>query len=737
KVIDTAKIRTIDQIFSILSDTLTCQGDTVTITCTSNPEFTYQWKPISKIVSGGTNNIVKMIIDYSGYYNIEIRDNSGCLFKDSIKINTIEHDFDIFADTFVCIGDTTTIRSTNNPQLVLQWSPLSHIISGANSSLLKVRIDTTKYFVVQITDNLGCKTKDSIKISTLENSFQLVKLDTFICLGDTFQIIAPADPDLSYVWSPVSEIVSGFNTSSPKIRVDKKKQIYLLVNDTSGCFARDTFEFTPIQNFMFLRADTTKCDNDTLKVHTLYDAQFKYAWSPASGILSGGTTHQPIFNLKQSQFVQLTITDNSGCKVRDSIFVSIRPTDVNFVVDTFICPNDTVLIQAPFYVGATYSWTPIANIVSGVNSSAALISAVVNTYFRVNIADTQFCNINDSVMIRIINNENLNFINQDTSWCRGDTIQLRVTDIPGVTYNWNPNQFIVSGNNTSSPRALIKQNTRFVVAITDSKKGCKAADTIDIKIDTNSLKIGGKNNVCIGDLTELRANFIKNAQYDWTPKDWLQNLDTLVKYFRTNDQKYILRATILPDRECVYSDSITVFSRNELADLKVTASKDTFFYSDTIQLNAISKNAISFLWDFDSTLNNRNIASPIAKAIYSHKYYVTVEDFYGCTRRDSIEIFVKIEVCDEPEVFVPNAFSHNGDGKNDVFRVRGDNITEVILTVFDRWGQIIFESADKNIGWDGTFKVTLLEPTVYAYFAKVRCIGGATYTKKGNVSLIR
>lgn len=87
--------------------------------------------------------------------------------------------------------------------------------------------------------------------------------------------------------------------------------------------------------------------------------------------------------------------------------------------------------------------------------------------------------------------------------------------------------------------------------------------------------------------------------------------------------------------------------------------------------------------------------------------------------------------------FVPNAFTPDGDGLNEVLFVRGAAIDEVFFAIYNRWGEKVFESTSKTQGWDGTFKGKMLTPDVYGYYVEVRCFNGETYFKKGNVTLIR
>ena len=100
-------------------------------------------------------------------------------------------------------------------------------------------------------------------------------------------------------------------------------------------------------------------------------------------------------------------------------------------------------------------------------------------------------------------------------------------------------------------------------------------------------------------------------------------------------------------------------------------------------------------------------------------------------------VVVLLTPCKESNIFIPNAFSPNNDGKNDVLFVRGNYITKLYFAVYDRWGQKVFETKDMSKGWDGTFKGKRIDPAVFGYYLEGECEGGDKFFKKGNVTLLR
>jgi gliding motility-associated-like protein len=102
-----------------------------------------------------------------------------------------------------------------------------------------------------------------------------------------------------------------------------------------------------------------------------------------------------------------------------------------------------------------------------------------------------------------------------------------------------------------------------------------------------------------------------------------------------------------------------------------------------------------------------------------------------------VSIFIKSKDCDPANIFVPNTFTPNGDGKNDVLFVRGNEISELYFAVYNRWGQMVFETNTITKGWDGIYNNMKADPAVFAWYVRAQCYNGNALEKKGNVTLIR
>jgi gliding motility-associated-like protein len=153
---------------------------------------------------------------------------------------------------------------------------------------------------------------------------------------------------------------------------------------------------------------------------------------------------------------------------------------------------------------------------------------------------------------------------------------------------------------------------------------------------------------------------------------------------------------------------------------------------EPVQIRAFGSGT-SYLWTPDVAIDNPKSRNPTVNPTENTRYYVTTTNDHGCSATDSLRVLVKQEYF----VGVPDIFSPNGDGENDVLRIRGNGIDKVEFFVYNRYGEKVFESSNVNIGWDGSFNGEDATPGVFMYFAKVTFLNGFEEIIKGDVTLIR
>jgi gliding motility-associated-like protein len=163
-------------------------------------------------------------------------------------------------------------------------------------------------------------------------------------------------------------------------------------------------------------------------------------------------------------------------------------------------------------------------------------------------------------------------------------------------------------------------------------------------------------------------------------------------------------------------------------------------YGGSVMLDPTRAGIARIEWRPDTTLSCLDCFDPIAHPPGSTVYYAKGYSEYGCVDSDSV--FVRVR-CNGDSVFIPNTFTPNGDGLNDVFYPRGKGIAYVsTFRIFNRWGELVFERSnfslnDEQNGWDGTYKGKQLAPDVYMYTISSRCANGEIIEWKGDVTLVK
>jgi gliding motility-associated-like protein len=158
----------------------------------------------------------------------------------------------------------------------------------------------------------------------------------------------------------------------------------------------------------------------------------------------------------------------------------------------------------------------------------------------------------------------------------------------------------------------------------------------------------------------------------------------------------------------------------------------TITAGQTTQLNGTG--GVTYTWSPSGSLSCSTCQSPVASPTVTTVYTLTVTDANGCTDVDTVTVVVDI-ACGE--LYLPNAFSPNGDQQNDVLFVRGNCIKELDLQIYNRWGEKVFETQDATLGWDGTWRNTACEASVFTYILNATLLDGTEISRKGNISLVK
>ncbi|MGB3073922.1 MAG: gliding motility-associated C-terminal domain-containing protein, partial [Chitinophagales bacterium] len=308
---------------------------------------------------------------------------------------------------------------------------------------------------------------------------------------------------------------------------------------------------------------------------------------------------------------------------------------------------------------------------------------------------------------------------------------------PGVTFAW----FNEAGD-TIGTEASIDVTPGlpacFRVVGTDPL-GCQSDSTVCLTPTYLSLGITGGQGICLdGEATICVTNNHpeQNLNYLWNTGAG----DSCITVSPAVTTPYSVIVTNA-DLGCTdtLSSTITV-NLFDPVDVIITSSLDTVILGSPVQpqLFVNQDPTFGYIWtssggDAVPSVWNPNVTPTIAGDV---TYTVTVENAEGCKGIASYTLKVLNPPCNDEDIFLPTAFTPNGDDVNDVLYVRSNFISTLDLHIYNRWGQEVFKTNDQLKGWDGTFKGERLSPDVFGYYMNITCPNGRSFSKKGNITLL-
>ena len=448
-----------------------------------------------------------------------------------------------------------------------------------------------------------------------------------------------------------------------------------------------------------------------------------------TSILKNATYQYATTGLKT---VSLFVASSKGCEktIEKNIVVNDKPLLTLPFKDTLICSIDTLPLIA---VGnGNFSWLPNTNIINA-NTANPLVHPVDSITYYVTLNENG-CIATDSIKVNV-----LDFISVDAGLdsgiCKTDTFRLKPIS-QALGYKWIANTGEVVAP-IKFPLVKPLSNTQYLVLANLGK--CQSKDSVFIKVAPYPLSnAGADSSICFGDRAFLHANIV-GTSFTWSPINSLLNANTLNPIAGpSKDTYYVL--TVKDTLGCTKSSSDSVLIK-VLNIVKVLAGKDTsVVLNQPLQLMAQSNfdNGTIYKWTPNTGLSNSNIFNPIATlgvGIDSIKYKVRATTPESCFGED--EIVIRI-FSTEPDIFIPTAFTPNADRKNDILKPICVGITRLdYFRIYNRWGQLLFESKDFEKGWDGTLGGTQQQSGTYIFMAQGLDYTGKVVFKKGTVVLIR
>lgn len=424
--------------------------------------------------------------------------------------------------------------------------------------------------------------------------------------------------------------------------------------------------------------------------------------------------------LKQVKFI---VSTTKGCTdtLYQDLVVREKPLINLAFRDTLICSVDT--LQLRINGTGIYKWAPVYNI-ENINIPSPYVFPKTTTTYKVDLNDNG-CTNTDSVRVRVVDVVTLNAGN-DSTICTGDSILL-FPSTDGLRFNWTP---AISLNDPLLKTPIAFPSTTTTYRLTASIGKCSKTDDITIKTVPYPVSNAGPDaTICYDDTIRLNASITGN-RFNWSPTNRMLDASSLnPAVFPLNSTLYTL--TVFDNLGCP-KPGISTVRINVRPRIVAFAGNDTnIVVNQPLQLTG--SGAPFFNWSPGNFLNNPNISNPIANLSDNYRYILKAYTAEGCYALDTINIKV---FKTGPDIFVPNAFVPGG--RNRILRPIPVGIaTFQYFRIYNRWGQLVFETRHAIAGWDGSISGRQQPSGTYAWVASGIDFNGKLVLRKGTSVLIR
>ncbi|MFN8398046.1 MAG: PKD domain-containing protein [Bacteroidia bacterium] len=670
--------------------------------------------------SGGSNTSTFYNTSHTfqnpGTYNVMlvVANPASCNgFDTTYRIITVYPDPNVQLppDTTYCEGNGINLTATGAQNY--QWSPSTGLNTTTGSSVFANPTGTVTYTVIG-TNTGGCADTAQVTISMLPSPTANAGTGGFICPGDSLQLSGTGGG--FYAWSSPGTLS---NPAAPNpIAFPTQTTTYTLtVTALNGCTDFDTVTVQVSTVRAQPGPDIDLCIGESATINA--SGGGTYLWQPPLG-LSSTTIANPVANPSNTITYGLTVTDAFGCTSTDSITVFVHPLPIiDIGPDLLMCENDTVQLQA---IGAsTYTWSPGTSL-SNPNSASPLAYPTSDITYIVTGADQYGCEDQDTLFIEVMPAPTAQ------AWggaviCQDSSIQVFASG--GNTYQWAP-AAVFNNPAIQNPIATLTQTTDLIVTVY-ATNGCRDWDTVHVPVTpTPVARIVGPPLLCLGQWTSLLGS--GGEDYLW------------------NTGETTIRINVDPDTTTVYTlttwvdgcpsepDSLTMTVDTMVPAAFFVASPDSGILPFTTTLNNLSTNSSSWIWTFGDGASS-NEFSPMHEYQDTGRFDVQLISISPSGCRDTIS--QKVIVGADFTIYVPTAFTPNGDGLNDGWGVKWIGVKWFHVMLFDRWGMMIYESYDPDFSWDGSLHTNEVQEGVYTFVIEARGYLSEKVKRAGTVTLLR
>ncbi|WP_157472326.1 gliding motility-associated C-terminal domain-containing protein [Neolewinella persica] len=692
----------------------------------------------------------------------------GCMERDTVVLinNQVDAGIDVGVDglTF-CSATDTVVRAINfdlNDTLSYQWGANAIITGPLTNEFVNITSPAEGSVDLQltVTNQFGCDTM--ITVTIMATPFTPNEYDDVIqpCFADQFTITGgPAVDGYIYEWVP-SDGLDLTDPANPVGTFDENGSLMVTITDpATGCSSTQeiSVEVAPEISFMVMPQDTSICIpgdvtingssvNDNVEIVWFSDAEL------TNQVGTGATFVVAANDPGQTYTVYGQATDpTSACTQMIPVTVTTIPFTPNAYDDVIQpCFKDQFIINGgPAVEGYTYEWVPSDNL-NLTDPANPIGTFEEDGTLMVTITDPATgCSSTQEISVDVSPEISFMAMPQDTTLCAPGNVTITGSSVnENVEIAWFSDVDLTNqvGTGTTYVVEASEPGQTYLVYGQATDPSSECTQVIPVTVTVSELTAGLPLDA-VATCTDQTPSIFGpqgpsgNLNYTYEPAGAIDDSDPLNPVFVGSGNTVVTVTATDPATGCSVMREITI-TVEDFAGVTGMADPADIFLGESTTLSVEGCDDCTYEWfppNGSLTPNTGAIvtATPDEAGVLIYEVEVTRG---GCMQIIEIEVRVEDPLCDVEHIYVPNAFTPNGDNQNDVMQVRSNfasQISEFRFIIFNRWGQEVYSSDDIFETWDGTIEGDDLEPDVYGYWLRVICPTGQELIQQGNISILR
>lgn len=708
----------------IVNSPTICSGNCAALTATASGgtgPYTYTWSP--NIGAGaGPHNICPNV---TTIYTITIADSFNALASNTVAfvVNPTPTMQVATSSPTMCMnnfnGSTNTLSINANGATTYTWIGINGVTTNTTAGS-SMTLTAQPPFIAGTGSVIGtigsCTSMATFTVGSIPNPVIAVS-SASMCYGTS--AVLTASNASTYVWTPFNTLSA--NTGSTVIANPTVTTVYSVVGSSLNCNSiTETGTVTVVANptVNIVSPSPTICAGTSIGL-TAFGAN-AYSWTPGSTL--NNTTNNVVIATPLVTTNYTVVGTSNSCThsaVKQVIVIDL-PTLQAICNKPTICYGDQTTINANG--ASTYNWSPSTGLSSS-TSNFVTVNPGTSTIYTL-IASNGLCAASLTVPITVVPAPKLNLSTSNQKICFGNNTTIFASGADN--YNWVP-----AVSNINANTALVTPSVTTNYTVTGYNQSgtvvCTFAKEIEIEVVPVIIPtISNSITICEGESVKLNAG--GSNTYMWYPATGLSSTLTPQTYANPKTTT-VYSVQVSNGKNCPVTATVLI-KVNPLP--KVDAGPDvTFNLDEPMYLDA--KGTGKLTWILGEGILCKDCPNTQIKPTNSGCYQIQAVNEFGCKVIDE----VCIEVSKDYNIYIPNIFTPNADGKNDEFLVYGTGITKLEVTVFDRWGEKLFTSNEQLKGWDGKYKGVDLKEDVYPYQVTFNTLDGKKHTKTGHVTLLK